>query len=120
MTAWLDGSSIYGPSASWSDSLRSFSGGLLASGSEWNMPRQAEGRTFMWSAADPCTGEHGPQGLYGEMLTWCSTRFTTGTTVGVKLKTTISGFPSPLKYLIDYFKNSWEYEGRQTGCPEIR
>lgn len=32
------------------------------------MPRQAEGRTFMWSAADPCTGEHGPQGLYGEMF----------------------------------------------------
>lgn len=68
VTAWIDGSSIYGPSASWSDSLRSFSGGRLASGSEWNMPRQAEGRTFMWSAADPRTGEHGPRGLYGEML----------------------------------------------------
>lgn len=22
----------------------------------------------MWSAADPCTGEHGPRGLYGEPL----------------------------------------------------
>ncbi|TWW76018.1 Dual oxidase 1 [Takifugu flavidus] len=72
VTAWLDGSSIYGPSASWSDSLRSFSGGLLASGSEWNMPRQAEGRTFMWSAADPCTGEHGPQGLYELGNAWAN------------------------------------------------
>uniref|UniRef100_H3C2A7 NAD(P)H oxidase (H2O2-forming) n=1 Tax=Tetraodon nigroviridis TaxID=99883 RepID=H3C2A7_TETNG len=71
-TAWIDGSSIYGPSASWSDSLRSFSGGLLASGSEWNMPRQAEGRTFMWSAADPCTGEHGPQGLYELGNSWAN------------------------------------------------
>lgn len=67
-TAWIDGSSIYGPSASWSDSLRSFSGGLLASGPEWKMPRQAERRTFMWSAADPCTAEHGAQGLHGETV----------------------------------------------------
>lgn len=66
MTAWIDGSSIYGPSSSWSDSLRSFSGGRLRTGSEWNMPNQASGRTFMWSAADPSTGDHGPQGLYGE------------------------------------------------------
>lgn len=66
VTAWIDGSSIYGPSSSWSDSLRSFYGGLLTSGSEWNMPNQASGRTFMWSAADPSTGDHGPQGLYGE------------------------------------------------------
>ncbi|XP_070828301.1 dual oxidase 1 [Chaetodon trifascialis] len=64
VTAWIDGSSIYGPSASWSDSLRSFSGGLLASGSESNMPNLATGRSLMWSAADPSTGEHGPQGLY--------------------------------------------------------
>uniref|UniRef100_A0A671VYG6 NAD(P)H oxidase (H2O2-forming) n=1 Tax=Sparus aurata TaxID=8175 RepID=A0A671VYG6_SPAAU len=64
VTAWIDGSSIYGPSSSWSDSLRSFSGGLLTSGSEWNMPNQATGHTFMWSAADPSTGDHGPQGLY--------------------------------------------------------
>lgn len=66
VTSWIDGSSIYGPSTSWSDSLRSFSGGRLVSGSEWNMPSQAEGPTFMWSAADPSTGEHGPHGLYGE------------------------------------------------------
>uniref|UniRef100_A0A3Q4BDG5 NAD(P)H oxidase (H2O2-forming) n=1 Tax=Mola mola TaxID=94237 RepID=A0A3Q4BDG5_MOLML len=64
VTAWIDGSSIYGPSASWSDSLRSFSGGLLASGSWWNMPKQATGRTFMWSAADPSTGDHAPRGLH--------------------------------------------------------
>lgn len=65
VTAWIDGSSIYGPSTSWSDALRSFSGGLLNSGSEWDMPKQGGGR-LMWSAADPSTGEAGPQGLYGE------------------------------------------------------
>ncbi|KAG7245489.1 hypothetical protein INR49_010940, partial [Caranx melampygus] len=64
VTAWIDGSSIYGPSTSWSDSLRSFSGGRLTSGSEWNMPKQGGGRNLMWSAADPSTGEHGSQGLY--------------------------------------------------------
>lgn len=69
VTSWIDGSSIYGPSTSWSDSLRSFSGGRLASGSEWNMPTRASGPTFMWSAADPSTGEHGPHGLYGERVT---------------------------------------------------
>ncbi|XP_030587776.1 dual oxidase 1 [Archocentrus centrarchus] len=63
VTAWIDGSSIYGPSTSWSDSLRSFSGGFLSSGSEWDMPTQGGGR-LMWSAADPSTGEAGPQGLY--------------------------------------------------------
>lgn len=81
MTAWIDGSSIYGPSSSWSDSVRSFCGGLLTSGSEWNMPNQASGRTFMWSAADPSTGDHGPQGLYGETFSptpnsvWCRGKF---------------------------------------------
>ncbi|KAF1386846.1 hypothetical protein PFLUV_G00099100 [Perca fluviatilis] len=64
VTAWIDGSSIYGPSTSWSDSLRSFSGGLLTSGSEWNMPNKATGHSLMWSAADPSTGDHGPHGLY--------------------------------------------------------
>ncbi|XP_035521216.1 dual oxidase 1 [Morone saxatilis] len=64
VTAWMDGSSIYGPSTSWSDSLRSFSGGLLTSGSEWNMPNQATGHTSMWSAADPSTGDHGSNGLH--------------------------------------------------------
>lgn len=71
VTSWIDGSSIYGPSTSWSDSLRSFSGGLLTSGSEWNMPSQANGRNLMWSAADPATGDHGSQGLHGETFyTW--------------------------------------------------
>ncbi|KAM3608924.1 uncharacterized protein V6R79_006848 [Siganus canaliculatus] len=64
VSTWIDGSSIYGPTSSWSDSLRSFSGGLLTSGSELNMPSQAKGSTFMWSAADPSTGDHKPQGLY--------------------------------------------------------
>ncbi|XP_077372320.1 dual oxidase 2 isoform X2 [Festucalex cinctus] len=64
VTAWIDGSSIYGPSTSWSDSLRNFSNGLLASGLEWNMPRQASDHSLMWSAPDPTTGDHGPQGLY--------------------------------------------------------
>uniref|UniRef100_A0A3B5MCU6 NAD(P)H oxidase (H2O2-forming) n=1 Tax=Xiphophorus couchianus TaxID=32473 RepID=A0A3B5MCU6_9TELE len=68
VTAWIDGSSIYGPSSSWSDFLRSFSGGLLNRGSEWNMPNKGGGRNFMWSAPDPSTGEYGPQGLYGENL----------------------------------------------------
>lgn len=66
VTAWIDGSSIYGPSTSWSDSLRSFSGGLLTSGSEWNMPLEEKGHSQMWSAADPATCAHGPHGLYGE------------------------------------------------------
>ncbi|XP_019712822.1 dual oxidase 1 [Hippocampus comes] len=64
VTAWIDGSSIYGPCNSWSDSLRSFSNGLLASGFEKNMPRQATSHSLMWSAADPTTGDHGPEGLY--------------------------------------------------------
>uniref|UniRef100_UPI003AAC009E dual oxidase 1 isoform X1 n=1 Tax=Centroberyx gerrardi TaxID=166262 RepID=UPI003AAC009E len=72
VTAWIDGSSIYGPSTSWSDSLRSFSGGLLTSGSEWDMPKQGGERYLMWSAADPSTGEHGPQGLYELGNAWAN------------------------------------------------
>nr|XP_061812717.1 dual oxidase 1-like [Nerophis lumbriciformis] len=72
VTAWIDGSSIYGSSTSWSDSLRSFSNGLLASGLEWNMPRQATGHTLMWSAADPTTGDNGPQGLYELGNAWAN------------------------------------------------
>ncbi|XP_029909915.1 dual oxidase 1 [Myripristis murdjan] len=72
VTAWIDGSSIYGPSTSWSDSLRSFSGGLLTSGSEWNMPKQGGGRYLMWSAADPSTREHGPEGLYELGNAWAN------------------------------------------------
>uniref|UniRef100_A0A8C6TTP1 NAD(P)H oxidase (H2O2-forming) n=1 Tax=Neogobius melanostomus TaxID=47308 RepID=A0A8C6TTP1_9GOBI len=72
VTAWIDGSSIYGPSSSWSDSLRSFSGGRLASGSERDMPRQESGRRFMWSAPDPSTGEHGPLGLFELGNAWAN------------------------------------------------
>ncbi|XP_047244662.1 dual oxidase 2 [Girardinichthys multiradiatus] len=72
VTAWMDGSSIYGPSSSWSDFLRNFSGGLLTSGSEWNMPNQGGGRNFMWSAPDPSTGEHGPRGLYELGNAWAN------------------------------------------------
>ncbi|KAK7891032.1 hypothetical protein WMY93_022995 [Mugilogobius chulae] len=72
VTAWIDGSSIYGPSSSWSDSLRSFSGGLLASGSERNMPRLESGRMFMWNAPDPSSGEHGPHGLYELGNAWAN------------------------------------------------
>ncbi|XP_032379057.1 dual oxidase 1 [Etheostoma spectabile] len=72
VTAWIDGSSIYGPSTSWSDSLRSFSGGLLTSGSERNMPNKATGRSLMWSAADPSTGDHGPIGLYEFGNAWAN------------------------------------------------
>ncbi|KAK5619460.1 hypothetical protein CRENBAI_013845 [Crenichthys baileyi] len=72
VTAWMDGSSIYGPSSSWSDFLRNFSGGLLTSGSEWNMPNQGGGRNFMWSAPDPSSGEHGPQGLYELGNAWAN------------------------------------------------
>uniref|UniRef100_A0A8C8C430 NAD(P)H oxidase (H2O2-forming) n=2 Tax=Oncorhynchus tshawytscha TaxID=74940 RepID=A0A8C8C430_ONCTS len=64
VTAWLDGSSIYGPSSSWSDALRSFSGGLLASGEQLDMPKRSGSTSLMWSAADPSTGQHGPEGLY--------------------------------------------------------
>ncbi|XP_042352652.1 dual oxidase 1 [Plectropomus leopardus] len=72
VTAWIDGSSIYGPSTSWSDSLRSFSGGLLTSGPEWNMPNEATGRSLMWSAADPSTGDHGTSGLYELGNAWAN------------------------------------------------
>lgn len=72
VTAWIDGSSIYGPSSSWSDALRSFYGGLLACGAEWNMPKQGGEHFLMWSAADPSTGEHGPQGLYELGNAWAN------------------------------------------------
>ncbi|XP_029009702.1 dual oxidase 1 [Betta splendens] len=72
VTAWIDGSSIYGPSTSWSDSLRSFSGGLLASGAKWDMPRQGGGTNLMWSAADPSTGETGEEDLYELGNAWAN------------------------------------------------
>ncbi|XP_067090540.1 dual oxidase 1 [Osmerus mordax] len=72
VTAWLDGSSIYGPSSSWSDTLRTFKGGLLVTGSEGNMPKRGGPHLLMWSAADPSTGEHGPHGLYELGNAWAN------------------------------------------------
>lgn len=67
VTGWLDGSAIYGSSHSWSDALRSFSGGQLASGPDPAFPRDAQSPLLMWNAPDPATGQRGPQGLYGEV-----------------------------------------------------
>ncbi|KAK2493029.1 hypothetical protein MC885_010884 [Smutsia gigantea] len=64
VTGWLDGSAIYGSSHSWSDALRSFSGGQLASGPDPAFPRDAQDPLLMWTAPDPATGQRGPQGLY--------------------------------------------------------
>ncbi|XP_052039385.1 dual oxidase 1 [Apodemus sylvaticus] len=64
VTGWLDGSAIYGSSHSWSDTLRSFSGGQLASGSDPAFPRDTQSSLLMWMAPDPATGRGGPQGLY--------------------------------------------------------
>uniref|UniRef100_A0A8C6Z479 Dual oxidase 2 n=1 Tax=Nothoprocta perdicaria TaxID=30464 RepID=A0A8C6Z479_NOTPE len=70
VTSWLDGSSIYGPSHSWSDSLRSFSGGKLACGPNERFPRETDGRIPMWKALDPSTGKGGPQGIYDLGSAW--------------------------------------------------
>ncbi|NXJ82003.1 DUOX2 oxidase, partial [Trogon melanurus] len=70
VTSWLDGSSIYGPSHSWSDALRSFSGGQLASGPSGDLPRETDGRVPMWKALDPSTGRGGPQGIYDLGSAW--------------------------------------------------
>uniref|UniRef100_A0A671MYW1 NAD(P)H oxidase (H2O2-forming) n=1 Tax=Sinocyclocheilus anshuiensis TaxID=1608454 RepID=A0A671MYW1_9TELE len=63
VTAWIDGSSIYGSSSSWCDALRTFSKGLLASGSSQDMPRRSSSGYLMWSAPDPSTSP-GSQELY--------------------------------------------------------
>lgn len=65
VTAWIDGSSIYGSSSSWCDALRTFSRGLLASGSSPDMPRQSSSSYLMWSAPDPTTGPSS-QELFGK------------------------------------------------------
>ncbi|NXG16772.1 DUOX2 oxidase, partial [Grallaria varia] len=70
VTGWLDGSSIYGPLHSWSDALRSFSGGQLASGPDSRLPRQTDGRVPMWRALDPSTGQGGPEGIYDLGSAW--------------------------------------------------
>uniref|UniRef100_A0A6I8P7D8 NAD(P)H oxidase (H2O2-forming) n=1 Tax=Ornithorhynchus anatinus TaxID=9258 RepID=A0A6I8P7D8_ORNAN len=64
VTGWLDGSSIYGSSHSWSDALRSFSGGQLAAGPDPDFPRDTQGPLLMWTAPDPSTGQRGPRGIY--------------------------------------------------------
>ncbi|XP_036910411.1 dual oxidase 2 isoform X2 [Sturnira hondurensis] len=64
VTGWLDGSAIYGSSHSWSDALRSFSGGQLASGPDPAFPRDAQAPLLMWTPPEPATGQRGPQGLY--------------------------------------------------------
>ncbi|XP_051898554.1 dual oxidase 2-like [Pristis pectinata] len=64
VTTWIDGSSIYGSSHSWCDALRTFSGGLLASGPDKRLPRQSNGLIRLWKFADPATRQHGVQGLY--------------------------------------------------------
>uniref|UniRef100_A0A8C4UZU8 Tyrosinase n=1 Tax=Falco tinnunculus TaxID=100819 RepID=A0A8C4UZU8_FALTI len=70
VTGWLDGSSIYGPSQSWSDVLRNFSGGKLASGPSGRLPRETDGRVPMWKALDPSTGQGGSQGIYDLGSAW--------------------------------------------------
>ncbi|NXW00161.1 DUOX2 oxidase, partial [Fregetta grallaria] len=70
VTGWLDGSSIYGPSHSWSDALRSFSGGQLASGPSGRLPRETDGKVPMWKALDPSTGQGGPRGIYDLGSAW--------------------------------------------------
>ncbi|XP_058521328.1 dual oxidase 1 [Ochotona princeps] len=64
VTGWLDGSAIYGSSHSWSDALRSFSGGQLASGPDPAFPRSAQNPLLMWTPPDPATGRRGAQGLF--------------------------------------------------------
>ncbi|NXW90244.1 DUOX2 oxidase, partial [Alopecoenas beccarii] len=70
VTGWLDGSSIYGPSHSWSDALRSFSGGQLATGPGGRVPRETDGRVPMWKALDPSTRLGGPRGIYDLGSAW--------------------------------------------------
>ncbi|KAH0619921.1 hypothetical protein JD844_014359 [Phrynosoma platyrhinos] len=64
VTGWLDGSAIYGPSHSWSDSLRSFSRGMLLSGKNQHFPKQTKANSLMWKALDSSTGQSGTQSIY--------------------------------------------------------
>ncbi|XP_059115532.1 dual oxidase 1 [Peromyscus eremicus] len=64
VTGWLDGSAIYGSSHSWSDALRSFSGGQLASGANPAFPRKSQDPLLMWMAPDPATRQGGPQEMF--------------------------------------------------------
>ncbi|ROL46637.1 Dual oxidase 1 [Anabarilius grahami] len=71
VTAWIDGSSIYGSSSSWCDALRTFSNGLLASGSSQDMPRRSSSSYLMWSAPDP-SASPGSQELYEFGNAWAN------------------------------------------------
>ncbi|KAB1277907.1 Dual oxidase 2, partial [Camelus dromedarius] len=62
VTGWLDGSAIYGSSHSWSDELRSFSGGRLASGPDPAFPRDAQDPLLMWTPPTPPRDSAGPGG----------------------------------------------------------
>ncbi|XP_069758681.1 dual oxidase 2-like [Narcine bancroftii] len=64
VSAWIDGSSIYGVSHSWSDELRSFSDGRLASGPDPGLPRSSTGKLMMWNHPDPSRGDTGLKGFY--------------------------------------------------------
>ncbi|XP_063053867.1 dual oxidase 2 [Engraulis encrasicolus] len=72
VSSWIDGSSVYGSSSSVSDALRSFTGGLLASGAEPRLPRQSGGKNLMWSAPDPSTNKIGSAGLYELGNAWAN------------------------------------------------
>ncbi|KAM8974091.1 dual oxidase 1-like [Pelodytes ibericus] len=65
VTSWIDGSSIYGTSHSWSDALRSFSRGKLASGPDSLFPKESHENLPMWIPPDPSTGQRGTFGIYG-------------------------------------------------------
>ncbi|XP_013365767.1 PREDICTED: dual oxidase 1 isoform X2 [Chinchilla lanigera] len=64
VTGWLDGSAIYGSAHAWSDALRSFSGGRLASGRDPAFPRGPQDALLVWTAPAPATGQGGLGGLY--------------------------------------------------------
>ncbi|XP_072409163.1 dual oxidase 1-like isoform X1 [Chiloscyllium punctatum] len=64
VTTWIDGSSIYGSSHSWSDALRTFSDGLLDTSSGGLLPRPSTGLIRLWKMADPVAKKAGLQGLY--------------------------------------------------------
>lgn len=65
VTAWIDGSSIYGRSHSWCDALRSFSGGKLASSSDPMFPEEANDRIPMWKPVYPFKRGKENIGIYG-------------------------------------------------------
>lgn len=68
VTAWIDGSSIYGTSHSWSDALRSFSGGKLAAGPDGLFPPYAKKTLPVFRVPDPSTGKGGDEGIYSKCL----------------------------------------------------